>query len=52
MEKILVVEDNLSVQRALRRLFEPEDYTVEVAPDGKVGMEAFHSSPPRAVASA
>jgi DNA-binding response OmpR family regulator len=49
MEKILVVEDDLAVQKALRRLFESEDYAVEVAPDGKMGMEAFHSSPPCAV---
>jgi len=49
MEKILIVEDDLAVQKALRRLFESEDYTVEVAPDGKVGLEAFYSSPPCAV---
>jgi DNA-binding response OmpR family regulator len=49
METILVVEDDLAVQKALRRLFESEDYAVEVAPDGKMGMEAFHSSPPCAV---
>jgi DNA-binding response OmpR family regulator len=49
MEKILVVEDDLAVQKALRRLFESEDYAVELAPDGKAGLEAFHSSPPSAV---
>jgi len=49
MEKILVVEDDLAVQKALRRLFESEDYAVEIAPDGNVGLEAFHSSPPCAV---
>lgn len=49
MEKILVVEDDLTVQKALRRLFESEDYAVEVTPDGKAGLEAFHSSPPSAV---
>jgi DNA-binding response OmpR family regulator len=49
MEKILVVEDDRAVQKALRRLFESEDYTVEVAPDGKAGLEAFYSSPPCAV---
>jgi DNA-binding response OmpR family regulator len=49
MEKILVVEDDLAVQKALRRLFESEDYAVELAPDGKTGLEAFHSSPPSAV---
>jgi len=49
MEKILVVEDDRAVQRALRRLFEAEDYVVEVAPDGKTGLEMFHASPPSAV---
>jgi DNA-binding response OmpR family regulator len=49
MEKILVVEDDPAVQKALRRLFESEDYAVELAPDGKTGLEAFHSSPPSAV---
>jgi DNA-binding response OmpR family regulator len=49
MEKILVVEDDLAVQKALRRLFESEDYAVELTTDGKAGLEAFHSSPPSAV---
>jgi DNA-binding response OmpR family regulator len=49
MEKILVVEDDLAVQKALRRLFESEDYAVELTTDGKTGLEAFHSSPPSAV---
>jgi DNA-binding response OmpR family regulator len=49
MEKILVVEDDLAVRKALRRLFESEGFPVELAPDGKTGLEAFHSSPPSAV---
>ena len=49
MEKILVVEDDLTVQKALRRLFESEDYSVELTTDGKAGLEAFQSSPPSAV---
>lgn len=49
MEKILVVEDDRAVQRALRRLFESEDYSVEITPDGKSGLKAFGSSPPSAV---
>jgi DNA-binding response OmpR family regulator len=49
MEKILVVEDDLTVRKALRRLFESEDYAVELTTDGKAGWEAFHSSPPSAV---
>jgi len=49
MEKILIVEDDLSVQKALRRLFESEDYAVKLTSDGKTGLEAFRSSPPSAV---
>lgn len=49
MEKILVVEDDLAVQKALRRLFESEDYAVEVTRDGTAGLQAFHSSAPCAV---
>lgn len=49
MEKILVVEDDRAVQRALKRLFEAEHYLVEVTPNGKSGLESFHSSPPSAV---
>ena len=49
METILVVEDDLAVQKALRRLFESEDYAVEVKPDGQAGLDAFHSSRPAAV---
>jgi len=49
METILVVEDDLAVQKALRRLFESEDYAVEVKPDGQAGLDAFHSSRPAAI---
>src|SRR5215471_4601341 len=49
MEKVLVVEDDRAVQRALKRLFESEKYVVEIASDGKSGLDAFRSSPPCAV---
>ena len=49
MKKILVVEDDRTVQRALKRIFESEDYVVEVTNDGKSGLDAFRSSPPSAV---
>lgn len=49
MEKILIVEDDRAVQKALKRLFESENYAVEVTPNGKSGLEAFHSSLPSAV---
>ncbi len=49
MEKILVVEDDRSVRKALKRLFESEGYSVEIIPDGKEGLGAFRASPPAAV---
>ena len=49
MEKILIVEDDRAVQRALKRLFESENYVVEVTPNGPSGLEAFHASPPSVV---
>jgi len=49
MDKILIVEDDRAVQKALKRLFESENYSVEVTPNGKSGLEAFHSSPPSVV---
>ena len=49
MEKILVIEDDSRVQRALRRLFEPEGYEVETIGDGRAGLEAVRAAPPMAV---
>jgi DNA-binding response OmpR family regulator len=49
MERILIVEDDGRVQRALRRLFEPEGYTVDAASDGLAGLEAVRSGAPSAV---
>jgi CheY-like chemotaxis protein len=34
MEKILIVEDDRAVQRALKHLLVSEDYSVETASDG------------------
>jgi len=45
MAKILIVDDEASIQRAVRQLFEYEDHTVAVASDGPDGLEAartFH----------
>ena len=49
MDRILVVEDDRAVQKALRRLFESEGYAVESAFDGLAGLGAFRSSAPAAV---
>ena len=49
MENILVVEDDLKVQRALQRLFEPEGFGVHIAADGLAGVEAFRANAPALV---
>lgn len=46
MEKILIVEDDRAVQRALKHLLVSEDYRVETAGDGTSALEAFRSSGP------
>lgn len=49
MERILVVEDDRAVQKALKRLFEAEGFAVEVRSDGKSAVEAFRTAPPAAI---
>lgn len=49
MDRILVVEDDRAVQKALRRLFESEGYSVDAAFDGASGLGAFRTAPPAAV---
>jgi len=49
MDRILVVEDDRAVHRALKRLFEPEGYVVQAALDGPSGVESFRTTPPSAV---
>ena len=49
MEKILVIEDDPAVQRALRRTFESAGFEVSIAPDGAVAMEVFRATLPRVV---
>ena len=49
MDKILVIEDDLAVQRALRRTFESAGFEVSVAADGTVAMETFRATMPRIV---
>ena len=49
MERILVVEDDRAVQRALRRLFETEGFAVEISSDGKSALEAFRTTAPAAI---
>ncbi len=47
--RILVVEDDPAVQKALRRLFETEGYTVEVQSDGQAALDSFHTLAPAAM---
>ena len=49
MERILVVEDDRAVQKALKRLFEAEGFSVDVKADGKSALEAFRAAPPSAI---
>ena len=47
--RILVVEDDPAVQKALRRLFETEGYTVETQSDGRSALDSFQSAAPAAI---
>jgi DNA-binding response OmpR family regulator len=47
--RILVVEDDPAVQKALRRLFETEGYMVEVQSDGRSAIDSFQSAAPAAI---
>src|SRR5579863_8590620 len=47
--RILVVEDDPAVQKALKRLFESEGYAVEVQANGKSALESFQATPPAVV---
>jgi two-component system, OmpR family, alkaline phosphatase synthesis response regulator PhoP len=49
MEKILVIEDDPAVQRALQRTFESADFEVAIAADGGAAMDIFRSVAPRIV---
>ncbi|MGA8623043.1 MAG: response regulator transcription factor [Candidatus Sulfotelmatobacter sp.] len=46
MGRILVVEDDPAVQKALKRLFESEGYAVEIQGNGQSALESFHVAPP------
>lgn len=49
MERILVVEDDPAVQKALKRLFESEGFAVEISSDGRAAVDAFHKTTPSAI---
>src|SRR5260370_32495279 len=49
MERVLVVEDDRAVQRALKRLFESKGYGVDIAGSGTPALELFQNAPPSVV---
>ena len=51
MERILIVDDDRAVQKALKRLFESEGYGVEISGDGKSALKAFRTVAPTAIIS-
>jgi DNA-binding response OmpR family regulator len=46
---ILVVEDDPRMQKVLKRIFTEESYSIDIAGDGKTGLELFRSRRPVAV---
>ena len=45
-ERILVIEDDRAVQKALKRLFEGEGFAVDIAGNGAEGLEMFRAATP------
>ncbi len=49
MEKLLIIEDDRAIHKALKQLFESEGYAIEFATDGSAGLAAFRAAPPSLV---
>jgi CheY-like chemotaxis protein len=49
MNRILVIDDDQAIQKALKRLFEAEGYEVEVSGDGKSALETVRAVAPTAI---
>lgn len=49
MEKLLIIEDDRAIHKALKQLFEPEGYSIELTTDGAAGLTAFRAAPPSLV---
>ena len=45
MAHILVIDDELQIRLMLRKLLEPEGYTITEAPDGIEGIKRYHENP-------
>src|ERR1700674_1615795 len=44
--RILLIEDDRAVQKALKRLFEAEGFVVDLAGNGTTGVEMFRAAAP------
>ncbi len=49
MERILVIEDDVAVQKALRRTFESAGFEVTISSDGATAMQSFTATSPQVV---
>lgn len=49
MDRILIVDDDRAIQKALKRLFESDGYQVEISADGKSALEVFRTFSPSAI---
>lgn len=49
VEKVLVIEDNRALQKALQRLFRADSLEIELAPDGLTGLTCFQRELPSIV---
>jgi DNA-binding response OmpR family regulator len=49
MDRILIIEDDRSLHKALKHAFETEGYSPDFASDGAAGLEAFRAAPPALV---
>ena len=49
VDRVLAIEDDPAVQRALRRTFESAGFDITVATDGTSAMDVFRSTTPRVV---
>ena len=49
MDRILLIEDDRTLHKALKLLFESEGYALEIAPDGAAGLETFRALRPALV---
>src|SRR5260370_21639796 len=47
--RILAIEDDSAIQKVLKRLFETEGYSVDLAKDGLSGLERFCKRRPSAI---